>query len=48
MPYTLSGDLGGFTIDPSAASVRVEFLDGGPTVVPQQVGSVVLLAWRDE
>lgn len=27
VPYTLSGDLGGFTIDPSAASVRVEFLD---------------------
>jgi hypothetical protein len=26
VPYTLSGDLGGFTIDPSAASVRVEFL----------------------
>ncbi|MBW8712273.1 MAG: hypothetical protein JF631_15080 [Mycobacterium sp.] len=27
MPYELSGDLGGFIIDPSAASVRVEFLD---------------------
>ncbi|WP_235009647.1 alkaline phosphatase family protein [Mycobacterium sp. 3519A] len=27
VPYALSGYLGGFTIDPSAASVRVEFLD---------------------
>ena len=26
VPYTLSGDLGGFTIDPSAASVTVVFL----------------------
>jgi hypothetical protein len=27
VPYELSGDLGGFTIDPSAASVNVDFLD---------------------
>ncbi len=27
VPYELSGDLGGFTIDPSAASVTVDFLD---------------------
>ena len=27
MPYELSGDLGGFIIDPSAASVTVDFLD---------------------
>jgi hypothetical protein len=33
VPYTLSGDLGGFTIDPSAASVRVEFLNAsGDTI----------------
>lgn len=27
VPYTLSGDLGGFTLDPSAASFTVDFLD---------------------
>ena len=27
VPYTLSGSLGGFILDPSAASVRVDFLD---------------------
>ena len=27
VPYTLSGDLGGFLMDPSAASVTVDFLD---------------------
>ena len=32
MPYTLSGDLGGFLIDPSAASVTVDFLDDNGVV----------------
>ena len=27
VPYALSGSLGGFILDPSAASVRVDFLD---------------------
>jgi hypothetical protein len=33
VPYTLSGDLGGFTIDPSAASVRVEFLNASGNTI---------------
>lgn len=44
VPYTLSGDLGGFTIDPSAASVRVEFLDaGGDTIGTGRIRPVGVL-----
>ncbi len=44
VPYVLSGDLGGFTIDPSAASMRVEFLDGsGATLGSGRVRPVTVL-----
>src|SRR6185369_11374285 len=44
VPYTLSGELGGFTIDPSSASVRVEFLDaGGVTLGTGRIRPVTVL-----
>jgi hypothetical protein len=44
VPYTLSGDLGGFTIDPSAASVRVEFLNAsGDTIGTGRIRPVGVL-----
>ncbi|HTI76366.1 MAG TPA: alkaline phosphatase family protein, partial [Mycobacterium sp.] len=44
VPYALSGELGGFTIDPSAASVRVEFLDaGGVTLGTGRIRPVTVL-----
>jgi hypothetical protein len=45
VPYELSGDLGGFTIDPSAASVTVDFLDAnGLTVGSGRINPVTALA----
>jgi Phosphoesterase family len=44
VPYVLSGDLGGFTIDPSAASVTVEFLDAsGATLGTSRIRPVTVL-----
>jgi hypothetical protein len=45
VPYEVSGDLGGFTIDPSAASVTVDFLDAnGVTVGTGKIKPVTALA----
>lgn len=44
VPYQLSGELGGFTIDPSAATVTVTFLDaGGDTLGTGKVKPVTVL-----
>jgi len=44
VPYELSGDLGGFLIDPSAASVTVEFLDAtGVTLGTGRIRPVTVL-----
>jgi hypothetical protein len=44
VPYELSGDLGGFIIDPSAASVTVQFLDAtGATLGTGRIRPVTVL-----
>jgi hypothetical protein len=47
VPYTLSGDLGGFTIDPSSASVTVKFLDANGVIVADKLsGSLSVVISR--